>query len=56
MQIVDLGAVGARQFVGKKVRLLLVIAFETNTIAGAQNRLKQSISLVCRHNLAIHNT
>jgi hypothetical protein len=55
MRIMDLGAVDARQRVGEKVHLFLVVAFKTQTIARAQHCLEQRLGFVCRHQLSVCN-
>src|SRR5580692_11044957 len=52
MEIVDPRPVDVRQYLGKEVGLLLVVALEADPVARADDRFQKRLRLVRRHHLA----
>src|ERR1700675_3573917 len=53
MEIVDLRRIDVRQDLGEKVRLLLIVALETDAVAGADDRLEKRLRVLRRYHLAV---
>ena len=52
MEIVDSGFVDARQNLGKKVGLFLVVALKADPVVGMDDRLKKRLCVLWRYHLA----
>ena len=53
VQIVDARFVDTRQGLGKKIRLLLVVPLEADTVTGPNDRFEQCLGIFCRDQLAV---